>query len=121
MDRFKLYRKIMILLEFLKNKIKPRKGRHENELVKKGQEFSKTLLIQESILIWIHTLAMLALAYICVFQGYYAELPWLTAMTSLPWAAYAISQHAYYKKAESENTQGGIIYESAKWDHDAVG
>ena len=65
----------------------------------KKQEFSKTLLVQESLLIWIHSLAMLILAYICVFRGYYAELPWLTAMSSLPWAAYAISQRAYYKKS----------------------
>ena len=66
---------------------------------KKKKEFSKTLLVQESILIWVHTIAMIVLAYICVFRGYFAELPWLTALTSLPWAAYAISQRAYYKKA----------------------
>jgi len=66
---------------------------------KKKKEFSKTLLIQESILIWIHTIAMLVLAYICVFKGYYSELPWLTAMVALPWTAYGVSQHAYYRKA----------------------
>jgi len=54
-------------------------------------EFSKTLLIQESILIWIHTVAMIVLAYICVFLGSYAELPWLTAMVALPWTAYGVS------------------------------
>lgn len=76
-------------------------------------EFSKTLLIQESILIWIHTVAMIVLAYICVFLGSYVELPWLTAMVALPWTAYGVSQHAYYKKAQAENTQGGIVYENA--------
>lgn len=80
---------------------------------KKKIEFSKTLLIQESILIWIHTVAMIVLAYICVFLGSYAELPWLTAMVALPWTAYGVSQHAYYKKAQAENTQGGIVYENA--------
>lgn len=80
---------------------------------KKKREFSKTLLIQESILIWIHTVAMIVLAYICVFLGSYAELPWLTAMVALPWTAYGVSQHAYYKKAQAENTQGGIVYENA--------
>ena len=79
----------------------------------KPQEFSKTLLIQESLLIWIHTIAMLVLAYICVFRSAYAELPWLTAMVALPWTAYGVSQHAYYKKAQAENSQGGIIYEKA--------
>ena len=62
------------------------KGKHEKPL-----EFSKVLLIQESMLIWIHTIAMLTLAFICVFKEAYAELPWLTAMVSLPWAAYAVS------------------------------
>jgi len=42
---------------------------------------------------------MIVLAYICVFRGYFAELPWLTAMVALPWTAYSVSQHAYYKKA----------------------
>lgn len=80
---------------------------------KKKIEFSKTLLIQESILIWIHTVAMIVLAYICVFLGSYTELPWLTAMVALPWTAYGVSQHAYYRKAQAENTQGGIVYENA--------
>lgn len=76
-------------------------------------QFSKMLLVQESLLIWIHTIAMLVLAFICVFKNAYAELPWLTAMVSLPWTAYAVSQHAYYKKAQAENTKDGIVYETA--------
>lgn len=79
--------------------------------------FSKTLLIQESILIWLHTIAMLALAYICVFRGYFGELPWLAVMAGLPWVAYAVSQKAYYKKAEAENTEGGIKYETVMADY----
>lgn len=85
------------------------KGKHEETKT----EFSKVLLIQESILIWVHTLAMLVLAFICVYRGAYAELPWLTAMVTMPWAAYGVSQHAYYKKAQAENTEGGIIFENA--------
>ena len=92
------------------------KKKHEKKM-----EFSKTLLIQESILIWVHTIAMLVLAYICVFRGYYSELPWLTAMVALPWTAYGVSQHAYYRKAQAENTEGGIIYQSAMWDNEACG
>lgn len=80
---------------------------------KKKKEFSKTLLVQESILIWVHTIAMIVLAYICVFRSSYAELPWLTAMVALPWTAYGVSQHAYYKKAQAENTKDGIIFETA--------
>lgn len=86
--------------------------KHKGECSSKKLEFSKSLLIQESILIWVHTIAMLVLAYICVFRGYFAEIPWLTAMTALPWTAYGVSQHAYYKKAESENIKNGIKYET---------
>lgn len=78
--------------------------------------FSKALLLQESILIWIHTIALLVLAYICVFKGYFAELAWLTAMVALPWTAYGVSQHAYYKKSQVENSKDGIVYECAMLD-----
>ena len=70
---------------------------------RKQKEFSKKLLIQESALIWIMTLALVTLSFICVLTGAYAELPWLTAMVALPWGAYGVSQAYYYKKAEKEN------------------
>ena len=103
-------------------------GKHESNITKKvvkgevvardienieKRQFSKVLLVQESLLIWIHTIAMLVLAFICVFRNAYAELPWLTAMVALPWTAYAVSQHAYYKKAQAENTKDGIVFETA--------
>lgn len=56
---------------------------------KKNTEFSKKLLIQESILIWITTLTFLVLAVFCILRDYIGELPWLTAMIAFPWAAYA--------------------------------
>ena len=89
----------------------------KNNTEEKKRAFSKTLLIQESLLIWIHTIALLVLAFICVFNGFFAELPWLTAMVALPWTAYGVSQHAYYKKSEKENTKDGIIYETAMLDY----
>lgn len=77
------------------------------------KEFSKVLLIQESILIWIVTIAFIALAYYCVANQYFGELPWLAAMVGFPWTAYGVSQACYYKKAEKENTRGGIKYHLA--------
>lgn len=79
---------------------------------KKKNEFSKTLLIQESVLIWIMSLAFLALAYVCIINQYFGELPWLAAMVAFPWTAYGVSQGFYYKKAMAENTKDGIKYES---------
>ena len=80
------------------------------------KKFSKKLLAQESILLWIVTLAFIALAFVCIYNQYFGELPWLVAMASCPWAAYGVSQAFYYKKAEKENTKGGIKYESVMLD-----
>ena len=81
--------------------------------MKQKREFSKSLLIQESVLIWIITISFIILAFICVFKGYLGTLPWLTAMVSLPWTAYGVSAGFYYNKSKAEKTQGGIVYESA--------
>lgn len=78
----------------------------------KKNEFSKVLLIQESILIWIMTIAFLGLAYICIVNQYFGELPWLATMVAFPWTAYGVSQACYYKKSEKENTKGGIKYDT---------
>jgi hypothetical protein len=79
---------------------------------KNRKEFSKVLLIQESALIWIMTLSFLGLAALCILKNYTGSLPWLTAMISLPWAAYGVSQCFYYNKSKEENTVGGIKYET---------
>ena len=91
---------------------------------KKKRAFSKTLLIQESILSWVITLAFIALAFFCVVNQYFGELPWLAAMCGFPWTAYGVSQACYYKKSEKENTEGGITYASMMHgisDDDVVG
>ena len=79
---------------------------------KKSLEFSKTLLIQESLLIWITTISLLVLAFYCVSNQYFSELPWIATMCGFPWTAYGVSQACYYRKAEKENTRGGIKYDS---------
>lgn len=79
---------------------------------KDNTEFSKRLLIQESVLIWINTISMLILAFLCVLFGYLGELPWLSVMVGLPWGAYGVSQYAYYNKAKAENTKDGIKYDA---------
>ena len=79
---------------------------------KQRREFSKTLLIQESVLIWIMSLSFIILAFYCISLGFMGSLPWLAAMVGCPWAAYAVSQTYYYKKAMAENQSGGIKYET---------
>lgn len=84
----------------------------EEKKKKKKTEFSKSLLIQESVLIWVHTIAMIILSYLCIINDYIGELPWLTAMIALPWTAYGVSQGFYYNKAKAENTKNGLKYEA---------
>lgn len=80
--------------------------------MKQKKEFSKWLLVQESILIWIMSISFLLLAFYCIYKGYMGSLPWLAAMVGFPWTAYGVSQVQYYKKSEKENTKNGIKYET---------
>lgn len=92
------------------NKIRRRK-RPTNKL-----EFSKILLIQESVLIWVMTLYFIYLAHLCIINQYLGELPWLAAMIGFPWTAYGVSQMYYYKKSMKENSKNGIKYEAVMAD-----
>lgn len=83
---------------------------------KNKMEFSKRLLLQESMLIWIVTIAFIILAFVCVTNQYLGELPWLAAMCGFPWTAYGTSQAFYFKKAEKENIRGGIKYDTVMAD-----
>lgn len=82
------------------------------QVKKNKKEFSKILLIQESALIWITTLGLLFLAFLCIIKDFTGSLPWITAMISLPWTAYAVSQACYYKKSTVENSKNGIKYDT---------
>lgn len=89
-------------------KKKSRRGKYT-----KKQEFSKSLLIQESALIWVVTLGAFYLAFYCIKNQYFGELPWIVALVGFPWTAYGVSQACYYGKSMKENTVGGIKYETA--------
>ena len=78
----------------------------------KKQEFSKSLLIQESALIWVITLGAFFLAFYCIKNQYFGELPWIVALVGFPWTAYGVSQACYYGKSMKENTVGGIKYDT---------
>ena len=79
-------------------------------------EFSKILLIQESVLIWIMTIFFMYLAYLSIQNQYFGELPWLAAMVGFPWTAYGVSQMYYYKKSMKENSKTGIKYDAVMAD-----
>lgn len=79
---------------------------------KDKKEFSKTLLIQESILVWVTTLAFIVLAFLSISHDFSGELPWLGVLCGTLWTAYGVSQAFYYNKAKKENTKGGVKYMS---------
>ena len=83
-----------------------------NNKRKKKNEFSKVLLIQESVLIWVITLSYIVLAFVCVLLGFTGSLPWLSVIPSLAWTTYGVSQGFYYNKRKKENTKNGIKYET---------
>lgn len=75
--------------------------------------FSKVLLVQESILVWIITISFIILAFLCILNGMSAvEIGFLTVLPGVAWAAYGVSQAFYYKKSERENSSGGVVYET---------
>ena len=86
---------------------------------KQKREFSKTLLIQESVLIWIVTLSFIAMAFMAIKNNYLGSLPWLAAFASCPWVAYGVSQACYYNKSKAENTINGIKYDTMIKEHEA--
>lgn len=83
---------------------------------KKKKEFSKVLLIQESILVWITTLTCLVFGLLCIVKEYLGSLPWISSIIASVYAAYAVSQAFYYNKSTKENTKNGIVYEKALLD-----
>lgn len=95
-----------------KKNIADKKAARKKKQTSKNTEFSKRLIWQESALIWVITISFIILAFVCVKNAYFGELPWLTAMVGLPWTAYAVSQAFYYRKAMKENTKDGIKYET---------
>ena len=82
--------------------------------VKKKRDFSKQVVADVRILLWVVTVGGLFLAAYCIRQGFEGSLPWLTAMVGLPWTAHGVISSFYLKLAESDHKEGGITFEKAK-------
>lgn len=81
---------------------------------KKKIDYSKKLLSDIRVLLWVVTVGALLLAFLCVFLGHSEDLPWLTAMVGLPWAAHGTVCSFYMGMAKSDHKEGGITFEAAK-------
>lgn len=81
---------------------------------KQQREWSKQLIADVRILLWIVTIGALILAAFCIYRGYIGSLPWLSAMVGLPWTAHGVICSCYLNMAKSDHRVGGITYEKAK-------
>ena len=81
---------------------------------KKQQEFSKKLISDIRLLLWVVTLGGLVLAAYCIRKGYAGSLPWLTAMVGLPWTAHGTVCAFYLNLCKSDHKEGGITFEAAR-------
>ena len=77
-------------------------------------EFSKRLISDIRLLLWVVTLGGLVLAAYCIRKGYTGSLPWLTAMVGLPWTAHGTVCAFYLNLAKSDHKEGGITFEAAR-------
>lgn len=80
---------------------------------KTKMDFSKKLVNDIRLLLWIITLSAIALAFYCVHLGYLGTLPWIAALVGLPWSAHGVVCSFYLNMAKSDHSQGGITYEQA--------
>ena len=80
----------------------------------KQQEFSKRLISDIRVLLWVVTVGGLLLAAYCIRVGYMGALPWLSAMVGLPWTAHGTVCAFYLNMAKSDHREGGITFEAAK-------
>lgn len=84
-------------------------------------EFSKKLIMDIRALLWIVTLAGIALAFYCIHLGYLGTIPWISALVGLPWSAHGVVCSFYLNMAKSDHSQGGITYELAMKDKNNKG
>ena len=80
---------------------------------KKKLDFSKRLILDIRILLWVVTIAAIALAFLCVVYGYIGSLPWIATLVGLPWSAHGVVCSCYLNMAKSDHREGGITYDMA--------
>lgn len=79
---------------------------------KKALEFSKRMIVDIRILLWIVTVGGIILAFYCIKKDFQGGLPWLSAMVGLPWTAHGTVCSFYLNMAKHEHKVGGITYDA---------
>ena len=73
-------------LTAMRRPARKRKGKQEPKPQK--MDFSKRLIADIRVLLWVVTVGGLFLAFYCIRTGYTGSLPWISAMVGLPWTAH---------------------------------
>ncbi len=72
---------------------------------KKGLEFSKWILLFETMLVGLVSWRVLGFVELAITQGFTGTLPYLTTFISAVWAAYGVSVSVYQNKSCRENVK----------------
>lgn len=65
-------------------------------------QWSKILILLETILVFYATIKSFGLASIAISMGFDGSLPWITSLVGLIYAAYGTSVGFYYNKGKAE-------------------
>ena len=101
-------------LAAMRRPARKRRSKQEPKLQPQKTDFSKRLISDIRVLLWVVTVGGLLLASYCIRSGFTGSLPWVSAMVGLPWAAHGTVCSFYLNMAKSDHSQGGITYEAAK-------
>lgn len=88
-------------------------GRKSRGAAAKAKEFTQFLILSDNAILWYMCIAYTALAAYSIYKNFAGSLPWLTGGLGLAFAAWATIQSFLIKKAERQNTAGGITYDTA--------
>ena len=88
-------------------------GRERRSAAAKAKEFTQFLILSDNAILWYMCVAYTALAAYSIYKNFAGSLPWLTGGLGLAFAAWATIQSFLIKKAERQNTAGGITYDTA--------
>lgn len=100
-----------VALASMRRPNRKRKGKQEPKLQK--IDFSKQLIVDIRVLLWVVTVGGLFLAFYCIRKDFTGSLPWISAMVGLPWTAHGTVCAFYLNMAKSDHRSGGITYDAA--------
>ena len=88
-------------------------GRKCRSAAAKAKEFTQFMILSDNAILWYMCIAYTVLAAYSIYKNFAGSLPWLTGGLGLAFAAWATIQSFLIKKAERQNTAGGITYDTA--------